>query len=94
MSPEFLNKLEASSEVVIDKIANLSQMQDLVSTENKFERLNINIQSDIGSPLKQTQKDILEDLINIKYMNLQDLKLTIEMGKVNDKHLLLISESL
>lgn len=69
-------------------------MQDLVSTENKFERLNINIQSDIGSPLKQTQKDILEDLINIKYMNLQDLKLTIEMGKVNDKHLLLISESL
>lgn len=65
-------------------------MQTLVSTESKFEKLNISIQTGLVSP-KQTERDILEDLINIKYMHLQELKLSIEMGKVTDKHLFLIS---
>lgn len=68
-------------------------MQTLVSTESKFEKLNISIQTGLVSP-KQTERDILEDLINIKYMHLQELKLSIEMGKVTDKHLFLISQAL
>ena len=67
-------------------------MQTLVSTESKFEKLNISIQTALGQP--SAQRDVLEDLINIKYMRLQELKLTIEMGKVTDKHLILIAEAL
>ena len=55
---------------MIDKIENLSQIQTLVSTENKVEKLNVAIQTGIGVP-KQNERDILEDLINIKYMKLQ-----------------------
>lgn len=68
-------------------------MQTLVSTENKFENLNISIQAGIGQG-KQGDKDLLEDLINIKYMHLQELKLSIEMGRVTDKHVILIAEAL
>jgi len=51
--------------------------------------LNISIQTTLGQV--NTQRDLLEDLVNIKYMRLQELKLTIEMGKVTDKHLILIA---
>ena len=78
--------------IVIDKLEDLSQMGTLVSTESKFEKLNISIQSGVGQP--NQEKDILDDLINIKYMRLQELKLSIEMGKVNDKHMIMISEAL
>ena len=44
-------------------------MQTLVSTESKFEKLNISIQTALGQP--SAQRDVLEDLINIKYMRLQ-----------------------
>lgn len=86
-------KLSSSSLIVIDKIENLSQMQALVSTENKFEKLNITIQSGIGQS-KQSDRDSLEELINIKYMKLIELKISMEMCSVTDKHILLISEAL
>ena len=92
LGPELLTKIESNSLIVINKIEDLGQMQTLVSTESKFEKLNISIQTVIGQT--NPQRDVLEDLINIKYMRLQELKLTIEMGKVTDKHMILISEAL
>jgi hypothetical protein len=86
-------KLSSSSLIVIDKVEDLSQMQALVSTENKFEKLNISLQSDIGQkqPINQ---DILEQLVNIKYMKLVELKISMEMCSINDKHVIVIAEAL
>jgi hypothetical protein len=84
--------MESNSLIVIDKVEDLGQMEALVSTESKFEKLNISIQTGLGQP--KQERDVLEDLINIKYMRLQELKLTIEMGKVTDRHIFVISEAL
>jgi len=87
------DKLSSSSLIVIDKLENLSQMKALVSTEKTFDRLNISIQSEIGQT-KQADKDMLEELINIKYMKLVELKISMEMCCINDKHLMIIIEAL
>jgi hypothetical protein len=70
------DKLSSSSLIVIDKLENLSQMQALVSTEKTFDRLNISIQSEMIKT-KQADKDMLEELINIKYMKLVELKISM-----------------
>ena len=64
-------------------------MQALVSTESKFEKLNISIQTGAGQ--LKPDRDIIEDLINIKHMKLQELKLSIEMGKITDRHMAVIA---
>ena len=92
LGPALITKIESNSEIVIDKVEDLGQMQALVSTESTFEKLNISIQTEVGQP--KQEKDVLDDLINIKYMKLQELKMSIEMGKINDKHMIMISEAL
>lgn len=84
-------KLSSSSLLVIDKLEELGQMQALVSTENKFERLSIAIRAGVG---QQPQEALLEQLINIKYMRLEELAISMEMCCISDRHVLLIAEGL
>lgn len=86
-------KISSSSLIVIDKIEDLSQMQALVSTGNKFEKLSISLQSGIGQK-QQLNQDTLEQLINIKYMRLCELKISMEMCSIGDKHVVMIAEAL
>ncbi len=42
----------------------------------------------------QQPQEVLEQLINIKYMRLQELAISMEMCSIGDKHVLLIAEGL
>lgn len=92
MDPK-LYEISDKSEIIITHLENLYHLQNLVSTEEHFERLVISIEATIKSE-KQLEKDYLEDLINIKYMKLTELVIRLEMSTLKDKHMKILAEAL
>ena len=48
LDPTMYQQISSNSLIVIDKMEDLAQIEAIVSTENKFEKLNIDIKPGMG----------------------------------------------
>lgn len=62
-----------------------------MSTDSKFRRLVIRIDSSISRMMTNTANEFLEGLINIKYLELSEVVITMEMCEITDRPIKLIA---